>query len=273
MKGYTINIKGHLMDLDEPKVMGILNVTPDSFFDGSRCFSEDAIRKRVRKMIEEGVDIIDIGGCSTRPGYEPPSDMMEWERVDAGCRIVKEIAPELPVSVDTFRASVAKKAIEKWNVDIINDVSGGEDPGMWPLIANERVAYILTHNRKDGNDTYGDVTAEVISELSKSINELHRLGVVDLIVDPGFGFAKDTESNFKLFANLNEIAGIGLPILVGISRKSMIYKTLECSPEETLSATIALDAIALEKGAGILRVHDVKEAKDTVKIFTYLKND
>ena len=221
-------------------------------------------------MVSEGVDIIDVGGCSTRPGYQAPSEEEEWERLDTGCRIMRELAPEIPLSIDTFRAVVARKAIEKWQADIINDISGGIDPGMWPLVAQQKVAYILTHNRPDGIEQYEDVAAEVISELSFKVNELHRLGVNDVIIDPGFGFAKNMTQNYSLFRQLNEVVRMGLPVLVGISRKSMLYKTLDCPPEQTLAATIALDAIALEKGVHILRVHDVKQAKDTVKIFTQL---
>lgn len=271
VENLTINLKGYLLDLDIPKVMGILNVTPDSFYRGSRSENEDEIRKRVRRMVSEGVDIIDIGGCSTRPGFAAPALSEEITRVSEGCRIVREEAPDIPVSVDTYRASVAREVIEKWDADIINDISGGIDPEMWPLIAHKRVAYVLTHNHMDGNTLYGDITADVISELSKKLNELHRMGVNDVILDPGFGFAKSLEDNFRLFKDLDEIARMGFPLLVGISRKSMIYKTLECSPEESLAGTVALDAIALEKGAHILRVHDVKEAVETVKLYTRLK--
>lgn len=260
------------MDLDVPKVMGILNVTPDSFFSGSRFTKEEELRKRVQEMTCAGVDIIDIGGCSTRPGYNPPSDSEEWERVELGCRIVRETAPFTPLSVDTFRASVARQAILNYDADIINDISGGEDPEMWPLVAAQKVAYVLTHNRPDGNVEYNDVTAEVITDLSWKVNELHRLGVNDVIIDPGFGFAKTIDQNFRLFNELESLASTGWPLLVGISRKSLIYKTLDTTPEESLVGTIALNTIALEKGADILRVHDVKEAVETVKLFTRLKN-
>ena len=258
------------MDLDVPKVMGILNVTPDSFYAGSRTRGRDAIKARVAKMIEEGVDIIDVGGCSTRPGFEAPEEEEELERVEEGCSIIKELAPDIPISVDTFRASIAKASISRWNVAIINDVTGGSDPEMFNTIAEHKAVYVLTHNRQI-NPGYEDVTAEVITELSKKVNELHRLGVNDIIIDPGFGFAKTLEENFRLFNELEEVAKIGLPMLVGISRKSMIYKTLGCKPEETLTGTVALDAIALEKGANILRVHDVKEAVETVKLYQKLK--
>ena len=258
------------MKLDVPKIMGILNVTPDSFYSESRTFAEADIRRRIELMVTEGVDIIDVGGCSTRPGYKEPTEDEEWERVNMGCRFVREIAPSIPLSIDTFRSTVAKKAILHWNADIINDVSGGKDPEMFSVVAQHRLIYVLTHNREE-NVGYSDVTAEVITELSKKINELHRLGVNDIVIDPGFGFAKTLEENFRLLDELEEFTKIGYPLLVGVSRKSMIYKTLDCTPEETLTGTIALDAISLIKGANILRVHDVKPAVETIKLYKKLK--
>ena len=272
-KNLTINIKGCLMDLDIPKVMGILNVTPDSFYAHSRSPKESEIIIRVTQMRAEGVDIIDVGGCSTRPGYEAPSAEEEWQRVDLGCRIIREISPDIPLSIDTFRASVAKKAVIRWKADIINDVSGGKDPEMWKTVADLRVPYILTHNPDgcDATSETSDITASVITDFAKKINQIHRMGVNDVIIDPGFGFAKSLEDNFRLLDELDQIAKIGLPLLVGVSRKSMIYKTLGCTPEDSLAGTVALNAIALEKGADILRVHDVKAAVETVKIFAKLK--
>ena len=265
-----INIRGRLMDLSVPKVMGILNVTPDSFFDKSRTFDEGKIRERVVEMVNQGVDIIDVGGCSTRPGYEAPSPEEEWKRVELGCRLVKEITPEIPLSVDTFRADVADMAIRHFRVDIINDVSGGTDSQMWKTVAANRVAYVLTHNRPDGCMDYADPVADVITELAKKISELHRFGLNDVIIDPGFGFAKSLEQNFLLLKELDELSRMGLPILIGVSRKSMIYKTLNVSPSEALTGSIALQAFALMKGADILRVHDVKPAVETVKLFEKL---
>lgn len=265
-----INIRGKLLDFGVPKVMGILNVTPDSFYTSSRHIAPEEIRRSVARMVAEGADMIDVGGCSTRPGYEPPGAGEEWERVNLGCGIVKELAPEIPVSVDTFRAEVARKALDRWQVDIVNDVSGGADPDMWPLVAEKKVVYVLTHNREDGSTEYDDVVANVVTELSVKLNELHRLGVNDVIIDPGFGFAKTLDQNFCVMEELPALVRIGKPLLVGVSRKSMIYKTLGKLPEDSLAGTIALDAIALEKGANILRVHDVREAVDTVKIFRAL---
>ena len=271
-KRLSINLNGYLMDLNIPKVMGILNITPDSFYSDSRKISENDIHGRVIQMVEEGADIIDIGGCSTRPGFTEPSLSEEWERIDLGCRIVRKIAPHLPISIDTFRAAVAVNAIERWNVEIVNDISGGKEKEIWDLAADKKIVYVLTHNRENGIRPYSDITADVIKELSYKVNELHRKGVNDVIIDPGFGFAKTTEQNFRLFDELNEVVNMGYPVLVGISRKSMIYKTLNCNPEDALTGTIALDAIALEKGADILRVHDVKEAKETVELYSKLKN-
>ena len=269
----TLNIKGDLINFDTPKVMGILNVTPDSFFSQSRTDSETLIRDRIKILLEEGVDIIDVGGCSTRPGFEAPLEEEEWQRVELGCRVAKELCPQIPLSVDTFRAGVAQKALEHWKVDIINDVSGGKDPYMWKVVADYKAGYVLTHNRDSGSVDYTDVTANVITELSWKLNELYRLGVGDVIIDPGFGFAKTLDQNFQLLADLEEFSYIGVPILVGFSRKSMIYKILGCTPEESLTGTIALNAVALAKGADILRVHDVKEAKETVKLISKLRHD
>ena len=259
------------MSLQPPRIMGILNVTPDSFYESSRSNNEILISDRVKAMIEEGVDIIDIGGCSTRPGYEAPSPEEEWARIDLGCKIVREIWPDAPISVDTFRSIVAQKAIETWNVAIINDISGGSDPLMWETVAKTGVAYVLTDNSQEKEREFQDVTAEIITDLSKKVNELHRLGVNDIIIDPGFGFSKTLDENFILLEALEEIVRMGYPVLVGISRKSMIYKWLDKTAEEALGGTIALDAIALEKGADILRVHDVREAVETVKLFSKLK--
>lgn len=267
----TLNISGYLLDLNIPKVMGILNVTDDSFYSKSRAYTEDSIKHRVKQMVAEGVDIIDIGGCSTRPGFSLPSEKEEKERVDMGCGIVREIAQDIPLSIDTFRATIAKHAIETWKIDIINDVSGGIEPEIWHIVSDYKKAYVLTHNSGDVK-TKQDITAQLITDLSKKVSELHRLGVNDVIIDPGFGFGKTIKDNFKLLDELNEIVKMGLPVLVGISRKSMIYKSLDSTPENSLYGTIALDAIALEKGADILRVHDVKAAKETITLYSQLKN-
>lgn len=273
----SINIKGHLMKLEVPKVMGILNVTPDSFYDGGRYSEDCKIRKRIGQIIEEGADIIDVGGCSTRPGALLPTVEEEWKRLSPVLKLISDYNPEIPVSIDTFHANIAQRCVEEYGVAIINDISGGTlDPMMWKTVAKLHVPYILMHMRgtpstMQSECNYGDVTAEVIKELSWKIHELHSLGVCDVIVDPGFGFAKNCSHNFELLNHLEEFCKMGYPLLVGISRKSMITKTLNCSAEEALSGTIALDAIALEKGADIIRVHDVKAAVDTVKLVAEMR--
>lgn len=256
------------MDLDVPKVMGILNITPDSFYSESRTKVKDEIFLRVSRMIEEGVDIIDIGGCSTRPGFTPPSEKEEIDRINLGCKIVKEVSTKIPISIDTFRASVAENAIKNWNVNIINDISGGEDPKMFEVVAKNKIIYVLTYNNRNSRS---NILADALTFLSDKISKLHILGVNDIIIDPGFGFGKFFEENYQLFNGLNEISKIGCPVLVGISRKSMIYKELNCGPEDALPGTIALNALALDKGANILRVHDVKDARDVLKIYMKLK--
>lgn len=273
----SLNLSGELMDLSTPKVMGILNVTPDSFFADSRYQTEESIADRIMEIISDGADIIDVGGCSTRPGSQAPSLEDEWQRVESALRIIKDRFPDIPVSVDTYRSRIAELAIEKFNVQIINDVSGGSiDPEIWNVVADAHVAYVLTHTRGTpenmaGLTDYNDITADVITELSKKANELHRLGVCDVIIDPGFGFAKSVEQNFKLLSELDEIIGMGKPVLVGLSRKSMIYKTLNLTPEESFSGTVALQAIALDRGANIIRTHDVKEAVETAKLVSMMK--
>ena len=277
-KGHlTINLKGKLMDFGIPKIMGILNVTSDSFYEGSRCKTKEDIRRRILKIIDEGTDIIDVGACSTRPGSNPVSEKGELERLSEALDIIREIDSEIPVSVDTYRAEVAKICVNDFGANIINDISGGEiDEDMWETVAKLQVPYVLTHLRgTPGNmqtlTQYDDVTAEVISDLSKKIFSLRRLGINDIILDPGFGFAKTILQNFQLLDELGNFCEMGLPVMVGLSRKSMIYKTLDCDPENALEGTIALQAIALDRGADILRVHDVRPAASIVKLNMELK--
>ena len=259
-------------------VMAIVNVTPDSFFGASRAEDAAAVERMVRRAVAEGSAIIDIGGCSTRPGSIPPSMEEEWDRVSAAFSIVREIDEKIPVSIDTYRAKIVRKCIAEFGDCIINDISGGSlDEEMWETAINSRVPYILTHMR--GNPTnmndlakYHDVTSEVISELSWKIYELRKNGLNDIIIDPGIGFAKTSKQNFELLNELQEFTMIGVPIMIGISRKSFISNTLKCDSAGALDGTIALDAIALYKGADIIRVHDVKEAKETVKLISELKN-
>lgn len=270
---FTLNIRGRLVTFDRPAVMGILNVTPDSFFSGSRAMSAYDIERRVETMLTQGVDIIDIGACSTRPGADPVSDDEETARLSRGMEIVHRLAPDIPVSVDTFRASVARRAVTTMGCDIVNDVSGGTlDDNMVATVADLHCPYILMHMR--GTPTtmqtlteYGDdVTATVISELQRQVRRFEQAGVADIIIDPGFGFAKTVDQNYAVMAGLRRFAIFGRPVLVGISRKSMITKALCIRADEALEATTALNAYALDRGADILRVHDVAAARQAVDI-------
>ena len=272
----TINIKGRLMDFRIPKVMGIINVTPDSFYSGSRTPGDSEILGRVLQLKEEGADILDLGGYSSRPGAEDVSAEEEYSRLARGLEIVRREWEYVPVSIDTFRASVARRCVEEWGVDIINDISGGTlDPAMWETVADLRVAYVLMHMRgtpatmQELTD-YADVTAEVITDLSRKVYELRGLGVNDIIIDPGFGFAKTASQNFRLLNELGEFCRMGMPVLAGLSRKSMIWRTLGITPEESYEGTVALDAIAVDRGADILRVHDVRAARQTVELLSRL---
>ncbi|MDE5850184.1 MAG: dihydropteroate synthase [Muribaculaceae bacterium] len=261
----TINIRGRLLDFRRPWIMGILNVTSDSFYAGCRTEDEAGIAERVRSIRDEGADCIDIGACSTRPGSQPADEKSELERLLSTIAIVRREWPEAVVSVDTYRASVARRCVEA-GADIINDISGGTmDPEMFDTVADLQVPYILMHMRGTPADMqqhteYGDVVADVITELAFRIRELRERGVCDIIVDPGFGFAKDVEQNYRLMGSLDEICRIGLPVLVGVSRKSMIWRPLGITPEEALPGTLALQTYALLHGASILRVHDVAAA-------------
>lgn len=277
METLTLNIRGRLVDLSTPKVMGIVNVTPDSFYSGSRVSGREALERRVLQLREEGADIVDLGGYSSRPGADDVSPEEEYSRLAGGLEIVKELWPEVPVSIDTFRASVARRCVEEWCADIINDIGGGTlDPEMWQIVADLRVAYVLMHMRGTPSTMssltdYEDVTAEVITDLSRKVYELRGLGVCDIIIDPGFGFAKTVDQNFRLLDELHEFCRMGMPVLAGMSRKTMIWKTLGVTPEESLPGTIALNAIALREGASILRVHDVKAAREVVMLHEAMK--
>lgn len=273
MKPFSLNIKGRLLEFRKPAVMGILNVTPDSFYEASHAFDSAAIEHRVQQIIAEGADIIDIGGYSSRPGAAEVPEAEEMKRVHAGIEIIRSIDRQIPVSVDTFRATVARKAVEDWGADIINDISGGKlDKTMFDTVAELNVPYILMHMRgtpatMQSMATYADITAEVIAELSRPLHELTLKGVSDIIIDPGFGFAKNIEQNYELFNNLpHVIEMLGRPVLVGISRKSMITRLCGISPDEALPGTIALNAIAALNGAAILRVHDVAATRQTIDV-------
>jgi dihydropteroate synthase len=275
MKGllpYTINVGGKLMDLSEPQVMGILNVTPDSFYSASRKNSDQEIADRVTAILTEGGSMIDIGAYSSRPGADNVSTEEEMNRLRGGLQILRNIAPDAVVSVDTFRADVAKMCVEEYGVQIINDISGGElDNRMFDTVAALGVPYILMHMKGNPQTMqlephYDDLLTEMLRYFGTKVQQLHELGVKDVILDPGFGFAKTLEHNYELMNRLQDLQVLELPMLVGISRKSMVYRLLGNTPEEALNGTSVLNTLALLKGASILRVHDVKEATEVVKI-------
>lgn len=258
--------------------MGILNVTPDSFFAGSRAFDEDAIESRTALLIRQKADIIDIGACSTRPGAETVNADEETERLARGMKIVRRLAPDIPVSVDTFRADVAETAVSELGCDIVNDISGGLlDDRMTSTIARLHCPYVLMHTRgtpatmQQLVDYGDDVVATVIEELAARVREFTLAGVSDIIIDPGFGFAKTIEQNYRLMDRLADFEIFNLPVLVGISRKSMITRALDIPTDEALNATTALNAFALDRGASILRVHDVTAARQAVDLYVRLK--
>ncbi|MDX9918890.1 MAG: dihydropteroate synthase [Paludibacter sp.] len=269
-----IKINNRLTDFSEPRVMGIVNVTPDSFYPGSRYQKEKSIVHVVEKMIQDGVFILDIGAYSTRPGAEPVGAAEEIERLSSALEIIVKRFPDLSVSVDTFRAQVARHVVREFGVGMINDVSGGTlDAEMFETIADLQVAYVLMHMRgtpqnMQTHTEYENITSEVLGFLQKRIAQLHLLGVNDVIADPGFGFAKTAEQNFRLLREMHYLKELNVPLLVGMSRKSMIYKTLGIEASEALNGTTALNMLALLNGAAILRVHDVKEAVETVKLFS-----
>ena len=272
-----INVNGQLMDFERPRVMGILNVTPDSFYAGSRQQTADDITRRVHQIIEEGGGIIDIGAYSSRPFAEDVSPEEEMRRLRQGLGIVRKVAPEAIISVDTFRSDVARMCVEEFDVAIINDISGGEmDQHMFATIAELQVPYILMHMKGTPQDMqvnpgYEHLLKEVLYYFSKKVAQLHDLGVKDIILDPGFGFGKTIDDNYLLLEHLDDFQILELPILVGVSRKSMIYKVLGITPEDALNGTTALNTIALMKGADLLRVHDVREATEVINIVEKIK--
>lgn len=268
----TLNLRGRLLELREPQIMGILNVTPDSFFSESRTPDEEHIAQRVKQMMNDGADMIDIGGYSSRPGANDVSTEEEMNRLRRGLRIIRKLYPDVPVSVDTFRADVARMCIEEEGADIINDISGGMmDRQMFRTVAQLHVPYIMMHMQGTPDSMqlaphYENLRQEVMLYFAERIDRLCQMGVKDIIVDPGFGFGKTMEHNYELMAHLEDFHVFGLPLLVGISRKSMIYKLLGGTPQTSLNGTTVLNTIALTKGAHILRVHDVKEAVEAKRI-------
>jgi dihydropteroate synthase len=271
---YTINIHGRLMDLSQPQVMGILNVTPDSFYAASRRQTEQEIAERSSQIVAEGGTIIDVGACSTRPGAQEVSEAEEMERLRFGLNIVRREHPDSVISVDTFRPDVARMAVEEFGAGIINDVTEGSavncnnyvdgepDMRMFRMVSRLRVPYILMSVQPTLRD--------MLLSFAEKVQQLRDLGAKDIILDPGFGFGKTLEQNFQIMNELDKLQVIGLPVLAGVSRKSMIYKLLGSTPDESLNSTTVLNTLALMKGASILRVHDVKEAVECCKIVNQL---
>lgn len=274
-----INVNGSLLDLSQPRVMGILNVTPDSFYAGSRTQTEAEIVRRVKQIVSEGAAIIDIGAYSSRPNADNVSAREEMERLRMGLKILFEIQPDAVVSVDTFRADVARMCVEEYGVAIINDIAAGEmDADMFHTVAALNVPYIMMHMQgtpqsMQQHPHYGNLLKEVFLYFARKVQQLRDLGVKDIILDPGFGFGKTMEHNYELLSHLEDFRIFELPLLVGVSRKSMIYRLLDITPQEALNGTTVLDTICLLKGADILRVHDVKEAVETVRIVQAMRNN
>lgn len=274
---HTLNLRGKLYSLCEPKIMGILNVTPDSFYAESRTSDEEHIAARVQQLMDDGADMIDIGGYSSRSGADDVSPEEEMNRLRRGLRVVRRLYPEVPISVDTFRADVARMCVEEEGADIINDISGGMiDRQMFRTVARLGVPYILMHMQGTPDTMqqaphYENLRREVMLYFAERIDRLCQMGAKDIIVDPGFGFGKTLEHNYELFHHLDDFNLFNLPLLVGISRKSMIYKLLGGTPQTSLNGTTVLNTIALMKGAHILRVHDVKEAVEAKRIVMKMK--
>lgn len=277
MTPFTLNLRGRLAEYSRPVVMGVLNVTPDSFYSGSRAQTHADITRRARQLVADGADMLDIGAYSSRPGADDVSTDEELRRLEAGLSAVREaVGYDIPVSVDTFRAEVARRAVD-WGADIINDISGGLlDEDMFETIADLHVPYILMHMRgtpatMQTMTDYTDVVADVIGELSHKLSRLEELGVADVIIDPGFGFAKTLDQNYRLLSQLDAFAILGRPVLAGMSRKSMLTRLLGIDATEALVPTAIVGALALERGAAILRVHDPREAAQAIAIVEKLK--
>lgn len=277
LESYSLNLKGKLYALDRPKIMGILNVTPDSFFDGGKHNSLVHALQRAEMMLHAGADFLDIGGYSSRPGAEEVSLSQELERVIAPIEAIKKQFPNSIISIDTFRAEVARQAVAA-GADMVNDISAGEDDeNMFAAVKDLQVPYIIMHKQgtpktMQQNPQYSNVVVEVTTYLSKRALQLHEMGINDVIIDPGFGFGKTLEHNYELLRHLDHFQALDLPILVGVSRKSMINKVLGTQPKNALNGTTALHMAALQKGAHILRVHDVREAVQVSQLWEHLKD-
>lgn len=271
-ENFTINLQGNLVDVSTCKIMGILNVTPDSFYDGGLYFSLENIERQAEKIIQDGADFIDVGGYSSRPGAKNISEKEEMQRVKKAINVIKKSFPDVLISVDTFRSKVAEAALDE-GACMINDISGGTlDNNMYDLVANRQVPYILMHMKGTPQtmikqNTYDNLLLDLFSYFNHKIEKLKKMGVKDIIIDPGFGFAKNIRQNFLLLKNLAYFKALDRPMLIGISRKSMIYKSLGVEPEQALNGTTVLNTFAIQNKASILRVHDVKEAVECVKLY------
>jgi len=271
----SLVINGRLYDLTRPLIMGILNLTPDSFFDGGRYLQDEALERRIKEMIAEGADIIDVGAWSSRPGSVSVSEEEEWSRLQKGLERLRKLDTDIPVSVDTFRSVIAEKAVKEYGAGMINDISGGDmDAEMFETVARLQVPYVLMHMQgtpqtMQDNPRYDHVIKDILYIFSKKVHRLRELGVHDIILDPGFGFGKTLEHNYQLLKGLGAFRETGLPVLAGVSRKSMIWKVLKTTPEEALTGTTVLHTLALLEGVDILRVHDVRAARETIEIVQY----
>jgi len=266
-----VRLRGQLLDLSVPRVMAIVNVTPDSFYTSCRSMNEDEVLRCAEKALDEGAEILDLGACSTRPGSMPVDTEGEWARLEPALKAIRSRWSDIPISVDTFRAEVARRSLEE-GVDIINDVYGGDaDNQMFDIVSKYRVPYILTHAREitKSEDGYDRTMTDILDFLQSRTDELHRRGVADVILDPGFGFGKNVEQNYSLLRQLDVLQTLHAPVLVGVSHKSMFYRPLGLTPDDVLPATIAAHTIALEKGANILRVHEVAPAKQAIAVWQY----
>jgi len=277
-KKLTIKCRGELLDLSEPKVMGILNLTPNSFYDGGRHNTTERIIELVSKMLNDGCDMLDIGAYSTKPGAEIVSEKEELERLVPVFDLIKKKFPDLLISLDTFRSEIARIAITDYAIDMINDISAGDmDNKMLETIARHNVPYIMMHMQgtpptMQKNPNYKNVVKEIMMYFSEKVSKTKKLGINDVIIDPGFGFGKTLDHNYQLLNYLSDFRIFELPIMVGLSRKSMIYKSLNTTPDESLNGTTVLNTLALAGGANILRVHDVREAKETITLYQKFSN-
>jgi dihydropteroate synthase len=267
------------IDLSSPRVMTIVNVTPDSFYDGSRTFTEEEIERHVERAIEQGTDMLDVGGYSSRPNADEVSVEEDIARVGRAMRVIRRVCPEMVVSIDTFRAEVVRRTVAEWGDCIVNDISAGElDPQMITTVAELGLPYVAMHMRgtpatMQSMTDYDDIVEEVHQYFAQRLDTLRKAGIEDVVIDPGFGFAKTLEQNYQIMNGLGRLNDLDAPILVGISRKSMIYNLLGCTPAEALNGTTALHLEALRQGAKILRVHDTREAVEVVKIYNQLNKN